>query len=270
MQRALPILLFSTVAAIASPLQAQAQTALEILQAGKGHGVMGEAVEAQTAYERAAALGLGEAAHLAAQSHHYGWAGQRNFRKAAAYYDQVIATAGDAYMIKEAREMRADMLRELRDMASQAALRRDRATSERYYDLGAELGDSAALGNLAHLYETGRLGWPRDEVKARALYERQAERGASSLGLWALGLMYKEGRGGPADYPRAASAFQAMIDMGAEAGYMELAKLHLEGKGVPKDRAAALKLLQRPCDSGVQEACDLGGLTPAPFPTSSY
>lgn len=268
MQRAAPILMFWAIAALASPLQAQ--TAQEILQTGKGHGVMGEAAEAQAAYEKAAALGLAEAAHLAAQSYHYGWAGQRNFRKAAAYYDQVITTAGGAYVIKEARQMRADMLRELADLASQAALRRDRATSERYYDLGAELGDGAALGDLAHLYETGRLGWPRDEVKARALYERQAEQDPRALGLWALGLMYKEGRGGPADYPRAAAAFQAMIDMGAEAGYLELAKLHLEGKGVPRDRAAALRLLQRPCDGGVQEACDLGGLTPAPFPTSSY
>lgn len=270
MRPTLLMMLIWAVVALVSPPSVHAQTAQEILETGKGHGVMGEPLAAQTAYERAAALGLAEAAHLAAQSHHYGWAGTRNFRKAASHYDQVIATNHLPAVVDEARRQRAEMLRELTDLAFEAARKQDRATSERYYNLAFELGDGAALGSLAHFYETGRMGWTRDEVKARTLYERQAEQAPSSLSLWALGLMYKEGRGGPADHPRAAAAFQAMINMGAEAGYMELAKLYLEGQGVPKDRAAALKLLQRPCDSGVQEACDLGGLTPTPLPGSAY
>lgn len=59
-----------------------------------------------------------------------------------------------------------------------------------------------------------------------------------------------------------------MIDLDSLSGYTEMAKLYLEGKGVRQDRGIALELLQRPCDGGIQEACDLGGLIPAPLPGS--
>lgn len=260
--------LICAVALLAWPQAVEAQSAQQLFQTGKDHSVMGEEAPALIAYEKAAALGLADAAHLAAQSYHYGWTGIRNFRKAASYYNQVIAASDRAYTVQEAKTQREAMLRELGDMAFDAALKRDLSTAERYYNLGIELGDGSALGNLAHFYETGRFGWPRDEVKARALYERQAEQAPNSSGLWALGLMSKDGRGGPVDYTRAESAFQAMIDMGSQAGYVEMAKLYLEGKGVRQDRGIALELLQRPCDLGIQEACDLGGLTPAPLPGS--
>ena len=247
------------------PHAAQAQSARELFQTGNDHSVMGEPGLALIAYEQAAALGLAEAAHKAAQSYHYGWAGSRNFRKAAGYYDQVIAAAESEYRVREARTQRDAMLRELADLASEAAIRRDLTTAERYYNLGVDLGHGSAMSNLADLYATGRYGWPRDEARARALYERQAEQDPSDYGFWMLGLMYKEGRGGPVDFPRAAAAFQAMVDMGSTSGHMELAKLYLEGKGVPRNRETAIELLRQPCDTGVQEACELGGLTPAPM-----
>jgi TPR repeat protein len=257
------IWLACTVALFTLPQAVQAQSARELFQTGNDHSVMGEPVPALIAYEQAAALGLAEAAHMAAQSYHYGWAGIRNFRKAAGYYDQVIAAADSEYKVREARTQREGMLRELERLARDAAIKRDLTTAERYYNLGVDLGDGDAMSGLADLYETGRHGWPRDEARARALYERQAEQDPGSYGYWMLGLMYKEGRGGPVDFPRAAAAFQAMVDMGSVSGHMELAKLYLEGKGVPRNRDIALELLQRPCDTGVREACDLGGLTPA-------
>jgi TPR repeat protein len=247
------------------PQAAQAQSARELFQTGNEHSAMNEPGLALIAYEQAAALGLVEAAHQAAQSYHYGWAGIRNFRKAAGYYDQVIAAARSEYRVREARTQRDAMLRELSDLASEAAVRQDLTTAERYYNLGVDLGHGDSMSRLADLYETGRYGWPRDEARARALYERQAEQDPSDSGFWSLAMMYKEGRGGPVDFPRAAAAFQAMADMGSDSGRMELAKLYLEGKGVPRDREVALQLLQRPCDTGVQEACELGGLTPAPI-----
>jgi len=262
------ILLVCILGLLAWPRVVQDENAQALFETGKTHSMMGEEAPALIAYERAAALGLADAAHMAAQSYHYGWTGIRNFRKAASYYNQVIAASDRAYTVQEAKTQREAMLRELGDLAFDAALKRDLSTAERYYNLGVELGDGSALGNLAHFYETGRFGWPRDEVKARALYERQAEQAPNSSGLWALGLMYKDGRGGGKDYERAAAAFQAMIDMDSVSGYTEMAKLYLEGKGVRQDRGIALELLQRPCDLGIQEACVLGGLTPAPLPGS--
>lgn len=260
--------LICAVALLAWPQAVQAQSAQQLFQTGKDHSMMGEDAPALVAFEKAAALGLADAAHMAAQSYHYGWTGIRNFRKAASYYDQVIAGSDSAYTVQEAKTQRQAMLGELGNLAFDAARKRDLSTAERYYNLGVELGDGSALGNLARFYETGRFGWPRDEVKARALYERLAEQGPNDTGLWALGLMYKEGRGGGTDYERAAAAFQAMIDMGSLSGNMEMAKLYLEGKGVRQDRGIARELLRRPCDLGIQEACDLGGLTPAPLPGS--
>lgn len=68
MRRLASVLVVCAVAQTAPPLLAQAQSAQALLQAGKSHDVMGEAVEAQlVAYEKAAALGLAKAAHMAIQ-----------------------------------------------------------------------------------------------------------------------------------------------------------------------------------------------------------
>jgi TPR repeat protein len=68
----------------------------------------------------------------------------------------------------------------------------------------------------------------------------------------ALARSLQNGKGAPADAPRAATLFQAECDSGGMAGCNSVGNLYDLGKGVPRDRDKAVSLFQKACagDSG--------------------
>ena len=100
---------------------------------------------------------------------------------------------------------------------------------------------------LARVHSTGRMGFPRDEERARGLARtviRDVQRAAESGILEAVFLMgtaYDEGLGRPADPELAASWHRRAAERGHVLAAHNLGNAYSAGRGVAEDPALAVK-----------------------------
>lgn len=117
-----------------------------------------------------------------------------------------------------------------------------------------ELLEEAAAGEgplavmwLARVHSTGRMGFPRDEERARGLARtviRDVQRAAESGILEAVFLMgtaYAEGLGKPVDPVLAASWHRRAAERGHVLGAHNLGNAYASGRGVEEDPAQAVE-----------------------------
>ena len=117
-------------------------------------------------------------------------------------------------------------------------------------------GGPLAVMWLARVHSTGRMGFPRDEERARALAEsviRDVQRAAESGVLEAVFLMgtaYDEALGKPLDRVRAASWHRRAAERGHVLAAHNLGNAYAEGRGVAEDPALAVEWWEWAAEEG--------------------
>ena len=120
----------------------------------------------------------------------------------------------------------------------------------------AVAGGGLATMWLARVHSTGRMGFPRDEERARRLagsVVREVQRAAESGVLEAVFLMgtaYDEGLGRPVDAERAAVWHRRAAERGHVLGAHVLGNQYAEGRGVAEDPALAVEWWTRAAEEG--------------------
>lgn len=116
-------------------------------------------------------------------------------------------------------------------------LRRDQARAAVLFGKGCQLGDAAACGALAQMYETGN-GIPVDRVRAMQLHSLACDKGAEES-CFAIG-----------EVERGIMGYQAGCDEGWAADCELLAGRFARGEGVAEDEKRAAALHERACALG--------------------
>ena len=114
----------------------------------------------------------------------------------------------------------------------------------------AEGGDPGALVRVGHYHRDGKHGFPRDQQRALAYYERAAARGSLD-GLLEAAKAYRLGYGTPADAARAAELYEEAATIGSPKAKAWLGVLHEEGQGVPQSDALAATWYRRAGDQSL-------------------
>ena len=109
---------------------------------------------------------------------------------------------------------------------------------------------------LARVHSTGRMGFPRDEERARVIaaeviaeVERAAEAGVPEA-VFLMGTAYDEGLGRPVDPARAAAWHRRAAEMGHVLGAHNLGNQYAAGRGVEEDHALAAEWWLRAAERG--------------------
>ena len=110
-----------------------------------------------------------------------------------------------------------------------------------WLEKAAAKNHSGALYNLGLLAIDGDL---QDFDRARNMFSRAADLGNVDA-AYALGLLYKEGRGAPIDAAKAAEWFRKAADANIVAAQVDFAVMLFNGDGVPKDEAAAARYFMK-------------------------
>ena len=130
-------------------------------------------------------------------------------------------------------------------------------------DRARELLEEAVAGGgplavmwLARVYSTGRMGFPRDEERARDLARtviRDVQRAAESAVLEAVFLMgtaYDEGLGKPVDPEMAASWHRRAAERGHVLAAHVLGNAYSSGRGVEEHHGLAVEWWTRAAEAG--------------------
>ena len=113
--------------------------------------------------------------------------------------------------------------------------------------------DAEAAYQLGMKYGIGGDGLERDDAKAFDLIRKAAQKGHLKA-TYALGWIYLDGRGTPAEPVSAAGFFTAAAEQGdADSQYM-LFVLYSQGRGVEKDTNVAFQWLNKAIANGHPEA----------------
>jgi hypothetical protein len=101
-------------------------------------------------------------------------------------------------------------------------------------------------------FEAARIALARSDYKAaRELYEKASALG-SPLAMYSLGLLYSEGKMGPADHAEARRWYAKAVALNAAFAMPGLAALYENGLGGPKDAAKAFRLYRAAATAGDQ------------------
>lgn len=121
---------------------------------------------------------------------------------------------------------------------------------------GAATGDPLAVMWVARVHSTGRMGYPRDEERAREIaagvmrkVQRAAESGVIEA-VFLMGTAYDEGLGKPVDPVLAASWHRRAAERGHVLGAHNLGNAYAEGRGVGEDPAQAVEWWTRAAERG--------------------
>ena len=106
------------------------------------------------------------------------------------------------------------------------------------WEKAAEADDVNSLFALGLLYRYGR-GVPRDSKRAAQWYQRAAD-AHHPVAQFNLGVMYRKGEGVPRSYREAAYLFWRAAEHGYVKAQVNLGVLYLKGLGVPHDPATAM------------------------------
>ena len=114
----------------------------------------------------------------------------------------------------------------------------------------AEAGDAEAQYQVGSRFAGGQ-GVTHDDGEALKWWLKAAAQG-HPLSQWAVGIFYREGRGGLAKSAEEAVAwFRKAANQGNAWGQAELALMYETGEGVPQDNAEAVRLYTRAADQGL-------------------
>lgn len=129
----------------------------------------------------------------------------------------------------------------------------DLAKAVDYYQKAADQGYPQAIQNLANSYRFDELGLVEDDIKARALF---AEAAALDFGqsLGELGVMLREGEGGPVDMALSAALLERAVAVGDAQGTAEYAYMLATGTGVALDLPRARALYEVAAAQGIDWA----------------
>jgi TPR repeat protein len=116
-------------------------------------------------------------------------------------------------------------------------VRKDYEEAFRWFQKGAEAGDSSAQTNLGYMYDQG-LGRQRNPSTAAACYGKAADAG-NPLGENNLADMYLRGDGVQQDNAAAFRWFQRAAVQGHTGARIKLGYMYAEGRGTGKDPEAA-------------------------------
>lgn len=109
---------------------------------------------------------------------------------------------------------------------------------------------------LARVHSTGRMGFPRDDERARAIaaeviaeVDRAAGAGVPEA-VFLMGTAYDEGLGKPVDPARAAAWHRRAAELGHVLGAHNLGNQYAAGRGVEQDHALAAEWWLRAAERG--------------------
>lgn len=117
-------------------------------------------------------------------------------------------------------------------------------------------GDPLAVMWMARVHSTGRMGYPRDEERARGIAAgviREVQRAAESgvvEAVFLMGTAYDEGLGKPVDPVLAASWHRRAAERGHVLGAHNLGNAYAAGHGVDEDPARAVEWWTRAAERG--------------------
>ena len=107
------------------------------------------------------------------------------------------------------------------------------------FRLAAEQGDAFSQYALGNMYRDGR-GVPQDETEAVRWYRLAADQGLAAA-QFNLGNMYGDGRGVPQDETEAVRWYRFATDQGLAAAQFNLGNMYRDGRGVPQDETEAVR-----------------------------
>ena len=121
----------------------------------------------------------------------------------------------------------------------------DDARARDLLEQAVDRGGVLSLMWLARVHSTGRMGFPRDEERARSIaaaviaeVERAAEAGVLEA-VFLMGTAYDEGLGKPVDPVEAAAWHRRAAERGHVLGAHNLGNQYAAGRGVEEDHALA-------------------------------
>ncbi|MGP9811033.1 tetratricopeptide repeat protein [Rhodopseudomonas sp. NSM] len=132
--------------------------------------------------------------------------------------------------------------------ATGAGVARDDAKARQLFERAAEAGNPRGVSNLAALGG----GTPSDPGKTRALLSKGAETNAEAQ--YQLGMMLAEGLGGPKDDVAARALFEKAAAQGHPAALERMGAFAQSGRGGPKDSAAAKGFYEKAAALGNADA----------------
>ncbi len=130
-----------------------------------------------------------------------------------------------------------------------AGVAKDEEAARKLFERAAEAGNPRGVTNLAAL---GGSAAPTDPARARELLAKAAETNAEAQ--YQLGLMMAEGTGGPKDDVAARALFEKAAAQNHPGALERMGAFASEGRGGPKDGAAAKASYQRAAALGDEDA----------------
>jgi len=130
-----------------------------------------------------------------------------------------------------------------------AGVAKDEAAARKLFERAAAAGNPRGVTNLAAL---GGASTSTDPARARELLSKSAETNAEAQ--YQLGLMLAEGTGGPKDEVAARALFEKAAAQNHPGALERMGAFAQEGRGGPKDAAAAKSYYQRAADLGNEDA----------------
>jgi TPR repeat protein len=117
-----------------------------------------------------------------------------------------------------------------------------------WFRKAAAQGYSLAMYALGSMYREGR-GLPQDDIDAVAWFRKGAEHG-NTTAQYALGWMYQQGRGVPRDDAQGVAWYRRAAEQGNDTAQYSLGWMYQEGRGVPRDEAKAALWYRKAADQG--------------------
>ncbi len=113
----------------------------------------------------------------------------------------------------------------------------------------ADKGNPEAQYNLGVMYRQGK-GVPADDQKAIELWTKAADQGNNAAAQFSLGLLYRQGKGVPADDKQAASYWSKAAEQGHNTAQMYLGIMYAQGAGIAQDKVQAYKWFSIAAENG--------------------
>jgi len=128
----------------------------------------------------------------------------------------------------------------------------DLVSARRWYSAAAAQDDAGAELALGLMVRNGE-GGPRDPEAAVRWLERAAEHGSAEA-MFHLGNIFAEGEGAPRDLARARAWYERAADRGLPAALQTLGMAYRTGDlGLPRDEEKAAELLREAGHQGVHQ-----------------
>jgi uncharacterized protein len=133
--------------------------------------------------------------------------------------------------------------------ATGAGVPKDDAQARKLLERAADAGNARAIANLAALSHS--TGAPSDPVKTRALLARAAD---TPEAQYQLGLMNADGIGGPKDDVAARALFEKAAAQGHSGAQFQMGVFAQSGRGGPRDSDMAKMYYEKAAATGNEDA----------------